>query len=126
MSFIRKLSFRKKTPIECTEKSVKTSTQTDLPSIQTGDKAVLTSLQELTAMSENDESIATELLGTPVVQCAENKGESRNGLIVGYTVRNGIESVEISEPPSSPTDHNFGSDPDDPGTSTTPPNKASS
>ncbi|XP_026324294.1 multiple C2 and transmembrane domain-containing protein-like [Hyposmocoma kahamanoa] len=108
---------------ECSEKPVAAPIQTDLPTVQNGDKAV--SLQELTAMSENDESVATELLGTPVLQCAENNGELRNNLTVGYSLRNDIESVEILELPSSPSVNNIGSDPDDPDASTTP-NKASS
>lgn len=124
MSFIRKLSFRKQTSIECTEKPVAGSSQTDLHPIQNGDIAVLTSLPEVTAMSENDESVATELLGTPVLQGAKNNGDSRNNLNVGYSLRNGIENVKILEPPSSPSVNNTGSDPDDPDTSTTPPDKA--
>lgn len=124
MPFIRKLSFRKETPIECTEKPIAGSTQTDLPPIQKGDKAVLASLQELTAMSENNETVTAELLGTPVLQGAENKGDPRNNLIVGYSLSNGNENVEILEPPTSPSVNNIGSDPDDPDTSTTPPNNA--
>lgn len=126
MSFIRKLSFRKQTPLQCAEKPEAAPTQTDLPSIQNEDKAELTSLQELTAMSENDERVAAELLGTPVLQCAENKGDLRDNLIVSYSLHNGNESVEILEPTSSPSVNNIGGDPDDPDASTTPPNKASS
>lgn len=126
MSFIRKLSFRQKTPAQCTEEQVAESTQTDLPTEQNVDKAVLTSLQELTVMSENDESVAPELLGTPVLQCAENKGDLRNNLNVSYSHRNGIENIEVLVPPSSPLVNNVGSEPDVPHTSTTTPNKASS
>lgn len=126
MSFIRKVSFRKRTPIDCTEKPVAGSSQTDLPPIQNGDKAVLTTLQELTAMSENDESVATDLLGTPVLQGAKNNGDLRNNLNVGYSLINGIENIEILEPPSSLAVNNIGGDPDDPDTSTAPPDKAPS
>lgn len=126
MAFIRKFSFRKQTTIACTEKPVAGSTQTDLLPKQNGDKAVLTSLQELTAMSENDESVATELLGTPVLQGAENKGDLRSNLNVGYSLCNGYENIEILEAPSSTSVNNIGSDPDDPDTTITPPNNSPS
>lgn len=125
MSFIKKLSFRKKTSIECTVKPIETSEQNNLHKHNGDTKAVLLSVQEPTSMSENDESVSTEQLGTPMLE-VENKGELRSNPTVRYSLCNDNESVELLEPLSSPPVDNTGSDLEDSDTSNSLSNKTPS
>lgn len=125
MSFMRKLSFRKKTSEECTEKP-RPFHQTALPKHNEDTKAVLLPLiKEPNAMSETDESVATVQLGTPIFEGVENNENSRSEPTVDYLLRNGNESVELLEFMSPPVDHT-GTDPEDDATANSLSNKTRS